>query len=132
MKMISADAFEKCESLKVILVDDSCEASISSIKIPGSAKITFSQKVMLWGEPLSVLKREAEITFPRGTETIGNYWFLNSQVEIVTIPSDIRKIGTEAFFNCKKLGKVVFRKMLMKRLFASDGINSSGHQSSGE
>ena len=67
------------------------------------------------GRTLSELRKLKKVVAPDETEYIGNYWFWGSDVESVTLPSDIRKIGVEAFCNCKKLEKLTFKKVKAKK-----------------
>ena len=110
LKTIAINAFEECTNLKVICVEDDCECSFSDIELPCSARVLLPQETMSRLGFSLEQRGLKEITFSEGTEKIGCRWFWNSEIESVTIPSDIRKIGTEAFYNCKKLTKLVFRE----------------------
>ena len=111
VKTISIDAFDKCKSLRVIRVEDGCDVSLSSTGVLNFAEVVFPQKTEVWGIPLQKLRTPKEVIFPGGTERIGSHWFWGSNIEGVTLPSDIRTIGTEAFYNCRKLRKLEFKKM---------------------
>ena len=113
--MLHISAFEKCESLQVIHVEDDCEISLSSIKMSTSPKIVLPQEIVVLARSTLKLWNLKDTVIPGGIEKIGSYWFWDSTLESVTISSDIRKIGVEAFCNCKKLKKVVFKKMKTKK-----------------
>lgn len=70
-----------------------------------------------------------KVVVPGGAETIGNYWFWGSDIENVTIPNDIKRIGVEAFCNCAKLKNVVFKKMMTKKNSTANNADISTHQS---
>ena len=46
------------------------------------------------------------IIIPEGTEKIENYWFWRSEIESVTIPTSVREIGPDVFYNCRQLKRV--------------------------
>ena len=48
------------------------------------------------------------VVIPGGVQTIGNYWFSNSDIENVTISASVMEIGIEAFCGCHKLKRVIF------------------------
>ena len=73
------------------------------------------------------LRRQKDVVVPGGLEKIGNYWFWGSEIESVTVPGSVREIGTEAFCNCKNLGRVVFAEdsvleRVEARCFSGSGI----------
>lgn len=67
------------------------------------------------------------VIVPEGIKKIGSYWFWDSGIESVTIPSDIEEIGAEAFFNCKQLEKLVFKKV--KGNSITNAVDCSADQS---
>ena len=50
------------------------------------------------------------VVIPDGTEYIGERWFMNCQVESLTISASVTAIENEAFYNCKHLNCVIFAK----------------------
>ena len=108
LRTISASAFEKCQNLSTVLMDDGCTVSLSCTGIPASANVGFLQEMTICGSSLSELRQLKQVTIPDGTERIGNYWFWGSEVENVEISASVREIGIEAFCNCKSMRKVVF------------------------
>ena len=129
MKTISIDTFDKCQSLRVIRVEDGCDVSLSSTGVPTSTEVVFPQKTEIWGIPLQKLRTPKEVIFPGGTERIGSHWFWGSNIEGVTLPNNIRTIETEAFCNCKKLKNVTFKKMRTKKNYAASKAGALTHQS---
>ena len=123
LRAINAYAFENCEHLKAISVEDCCECSFSSTRIFGSSNVISLRQTQASGRPLVELRQLKEIVVPDGTHVIGSYWFWGSSIESVTIPGDFRKIGVEAFCNCKRLKKLTFRKSAAKRNLAANSPN---------
>ena len=117
LKVIGTDAFKRCTNLFAIRVDDACECCLSNTEIPSSAGIFLLREVFVSDRHLFALRGLNEVTIPEGIGTIGSYWFWGSSVESVTISSDIRRIGIEAFCNCKALRNLVFRNAKAKRNF---------------
>lgn len=101
VKTIGADAFEKCKDLKAICVDGNSELSLSYIGITNPVGVVRSRETMAWEKPLLELRELKEVVIPEGSHAIGNYWFWGSSVESVTIPSNVKRIGVEAFYDCK-------------------------------
>lgn len=124
LRIISTNAFEKCEALKIIHVDNDCECCFSYTGIPTSVKIILPQETVAWTP--SILKQQnlKDIVIHGEIEIIGNYWFWGSNIESVEIPSDIIRIGVEAFYNCKRLKNVVFKKMKTARSSDVNGATS--------
>lgn len=111
LRVLGNYTFWGCKDLKVICVEDGCEASFFGTGIPSSAKISLPRKAVTLGKPLGELRELKEIIIPDEAKEIGSYWFWGSGVESVKIPCDIRKIGVEAFCNCKELKNIVFKKI---------------------
>ena len=44
---------------------------------------------------------------PDGVQEIGAFGFVNSELESITLPNSLRKIGEDAFYKCSKLKRVV-------------------------
>lgn len=57
--------------------------------------------VLLWE-----LRRQKDVVIPEGVQEIGERWFWYSEVESMIIPRSVKKIGSEAFYNCDNLKKV--------------------------
>ena len=47
------------------------------------------------------------LTVPDGVREIGSYGFTGSELESITLPSSLQKIGECAFYKCSKLKRVV-------------------------
>ena len=106
MKEIYWYAFNGCENLETIYVEDGCSAHRPYTTILTSTKVgpplgTFVGGVNVWD-----LRELREIVIPDGVERIGNHWFYGTDVESVMVPASVREIGTQAFYNCKSLKRV--------------------------
>ena len=55
---------------------------------------------LVGGILLCELRQLKNIVIPDGVEIIEERWFLNSQIETVTIPASVKKIEKEAFRGC--------------------------------
>lgn len=47
---------------------------------------------------------------PDGVERIGTCWFWDCDLESAEIPASVTEIDAHAFYNCKRLIKITFRK----------------------
>ena len=70
-----------------------------------SKKLTMVGNKLLWN-----LRKARNVTIPDGVREIEERWFMNSEIESVTIPASVTTIGNEAFRDCKRLLKVMFEK----------------------
>lgn len=61
VRTISASAFERCESLEDIQVENDCEVSISCTGIPVSARVILSLKNVVSDRPLLDVRKLREI-----------------------------------------------------------------------
>lgn len=59
---------------------------------------------MVGDHPLQELRRQKDVIIPEGVEVIGERWFMNSQIESITISASVRKLKKEAFRKCELLG----------------------------
>lgn len=66
------------------------------------------------------------VVIPDGTEKIGNYWFYGSMIESVEIPAYVKEIGTETFYNCKNLKRVIFTEGSLLEIIGAGCFRSSG------
>ena len=108
MKEIYDSAFGHCVNLKIIHLDDECEASLYEAAISDSTTIDFPRETTVGSMKLLDLRNCKQVVIPAGIEKIGNRWFCNSGIESVEIPASVREIGVDAFFRCKNLKSVVF------------------------
>ena len=93
-----------------IHANDSCNVSLSSIGISNLVGIILPRETVVSGKSLVELWKLRKVVIPDGVERIGNYWFWGSCIESVWIPASVQEIGIEAFYDCKKLKKLIFRK----------------------
>ena len=127
VKEIAPDAFRNCDGLKVIYVEDGCEASLYDVRIPNSVRIGPPPELMMGDVNVWDFRDCRQLVIPEGVERIGNHWFFGSDVESVTIPVSVREIGTDAFCNCKNLKLVTFAsgsqlEKIGTRSFSNTGI----------
>lgn len=54
------------------------------------------------------MREQKDVVIPEGTEKIGRRWFQGCGVESVTIPASVKKVGDDAFLNCRSLKRVIF------------------------
>ena len=108
LKEIGSRAFSDCESLRIIYVEEGCEASLQSAMVPGHTKVGPQPEAMLGNARIWDLRELRDVVIPGGVERIGNYLFWGSDVESVTVPASVREIGELTFCKCKKLKKVTF------------------------
>ena len=48
------------------------------------------------------------LRLPNGLETVGDSWFVNTNIERLIVSSSVKTLGKFAFYNCKQLREVVF------------------------
>ena len=108
LKKIGESAFENCESLKIIHLDDECEASLYEAEIPDSTIIDLLRDTAVFDMKLLDLKNCKHVVIPDSVEKIGSHWFCGSEIENVEIPASVKEIGADAFFRCRHLKSVVF------------------------
>ena len=48
------------------------------------------------------------LRLPDGLEEVGDWWFENSDIEKLVIPSCVRRLGASTFSDCEKLCEIVF------------------------
>lgn len=135
LKVINADTFRDCKSLKSITLplslDEICSnsfkncVSLEKISLYNSILIYKNMKLgqnafencpnihdkngffIMDAYLFSYNGKETNIEVPYGVIKICEYAFVgNKTVENVTIPSSVSKIGTSAFANCKKLREI--------------------------
>lgn len=110
LREIGNDAFADCRSLQTVRVEDGCEARLCCTGMPASVCVVPSLEVTLGDKSLLELRKLKSVVIPDGVERIGRFWFWGSEVESVEIPASVKEIGIEAFCNCKRLKKLVFKK----------------------
>ena len=61
---------------------------------------------MVGDKLLSDLRKAKNVVIPAGVLEIRDFWFMNSNIESVTIPKSVRKIGFDAFYQCDHLERI--------------------------
>ena len=130
--LFNGDLFFNCTSLESIdstLVEEvspNCMryTGLKSLHLPNVVHIstyTFanckSLKTVTFGPKLKTILKSAfsdsavtEINLPDSVETVGNSAFFNTDLQIVTISSNIKEIGPTAFGKCLQLRQVIFAR----------------------
>lgn len=72
LKKIHRDAFEKCEHLSAIYVEEGCKVSLCGVEIPNSAKAGPLPETTVGGARVWDLRNCKHVVIPEGTEKIGN------------------------------------------------------------
>lgn len=49
-----------------------------------------------------------EVVFPDGISKIGERWFSETNIEVMTVPASVEEIDDDAFSNCRSLKRVEF------------------------
>lgn len=100
LKIIDENAFENCDSIENLYITDLKSWCGMDIRNYG-AKINYSGSMYVNGEPL------VKLVVPDGVEKIGSFTFYNNDdITEVTIPSDVKAIGREAFSGCYSIERV--------------------------
>ena len=105
------DPFMGCDSLEIIeIYSTSGSASPRYKSIDG---VLFENKSdgssALIRMPMA---RRGEYTVPQGTSEIGTAAFDSSVLTSITVPSEVTKIGNDAFINCEELNSFTFAPTL--------------------
>ena len=108
VKEVASDAFRNCDALKMICVEDGCDASLINVDLPDSVLVGPPPETMVGNARVWDLRDCKEVVVPEGVEKIGNQWFWGSKIETVEIPASVREIGADAFGNCSNLKCVTF------------------------
>lgn len=109
LEEIGTTAFDRCPEIKVIWIENSSLAD--RLKRSYSIMGVFSKKLTMVGNKLLWdLRKARNVVIPDGVREVEERWFMNSEIESVTIPASVTTIGNEAFRDCKRLLKVVFEK----------------------
>ena len=128
LRKIDINAFDECDNLKTIYVEDSCKASLVDAGMSDSVNVIPLSAPMIGGIAIQDLRQMKDVVIPKGTEKIESYLFWGSRVESVAVPASVIEIGVEAFCNCAKLRKLVFKKTPDKKAKALFAPQSNGSQ----
>ena len=106
LEKIEEAVFEDCRNLSVIWIDDD-----SLLNTDGTLKdhiVLLCRDTIVGDVSLWELRQQNDVMIPDGIELIEERWFMNSQIETVTIPASVKKIEKEAFRGCQQLREVKF------------------------
>ena len=81
LKEVNCYAFAGCGNLRLISVEDGCEAGLLISRVPNSTKVCLSPETMVGGVKLQDLENCKEVVIPDGVERVGNHWFWGCGVE---------------------------------------------------
>lgn len=109
VKEVGSGAFESCENLQKICVEDGCEVSLFRAEVSESVTVGPPPETMAGNAKVWDLRKQKNVVIPDGVERIGNQWFRGCEVESVTVPASVREIGADAFSECESLREVVFQ-----------------------
>lgn len=102
-------------------MEDGCTADIRSSVTDSVAIILASQKVKGYNFFLN-LRKQKDVVIPEGVWMFGGQWFKNSKIESITIPTSVKEILSKAFYNCKNLKEVVFKKGSKMKTIGKDAF----------
>ena len=102
LKNISNSVFNDCYSCKYLQIIWTAENFSINIRPIVKDSVPILSKSMRIGDKLLLdLRGTKDVSIPEGVESIGQYWFYNSDVESVVIPISVKIIKNEAFFKCQ-------------------------------
>ena len=55
---------------------------------------------MVGDKLLSDLRKAKNVVVPAGVREIGDFWFMNNEIESATILARLKKLGPFAFYGC--------------------------------
>ena len=121
-------SLSESKKLRTVWADNPREIEIRSW-VGSDALILPATPVMLGDMHLSTLRAQRDVVIPDGTKKIGSYWFAGSDIESVTIPASVVKLGVEAFNECRKLRRVDIAPgsrldVIKDRCFRRSGLES--------
>ena len=114
LEKIGDNTFAGCYSLEVVWVEDGCTLDISE-RISINNHLTYyvavlPAKAMAGDVLLRDLRQLREVVIPEGVDKVGDHWFSHSNVENVTVPKSVKVIEKYAFYECKKLKRIIIPK----------------------
>lgn len=110
LELVGSLTFSDCDNLRVIHVEDNCNVGLTEVEIPASARVGPPPETMVGHVHVWNLRCVRHVMIPEGAARIGSCWFWDCAIESFEVPANTVEIGTYAFYNCKKLRKVVFEK----------------------
>ena len=75
--MIGFDAFQGCNSLRTVYVEDGCDVNVRGC-VPYESNVLAVREKMIGDEILFALRYLKEVRFAEGIEILGSYWFCES------------------------------------------------------
>ena len=101
-----ADAFAGCENLKDVYIEDILLWATSEFVNEASSPMRYAENLYLNGEPIT---GDVHIGIGGSEQQIIPYAFKNcSGITSVSLPSNLTKIGTNAFEGCTALERIIF------------------------
>ena len=89
-------------------MEDGCEADLLFAEVSDSTQVGPLPETMVGGLRVWDLRNCKHVVIPEGTEGIRRNWFWGSNVESVEILASVKCIGTNAFYKCENLKRIVF------------------------
>lgn len=98
--LIGSGAFSGCNRLDDVYIEDM--SAWCRIRF-GDNPLYFAKNIYVGGE------QTLDIVVPDGTECVEAYAFASSIIRSITLPADIKSIGSRAFVGCNDLSDITFR-----------------------
>ncbi len=124
LEYIGASAFSGCSALTDIVIPDSVKeiggsafkdcTALKSINIPKSLSVI--PLLFIQNCPIE------QIVLPEGLTEIYDYAFAKSSLKSISIPASVKRIGSNAFYDCAELSEIHFSETLPEEI----GINAFG------
>ena len=109
VKTMGRDAFEHCEHLAVVYVEDDCQVRIRE-HVGDKVAVVPSKDAMIGDTELWQYREQKKPKLPEDVDAIKEHWFAQSDVESVTVPASVRELQDYAFFRCERLQKIALAK----------------------
>ena len=108
LEKVGCGLFDDCPGIRAIWVRD-CSA-VGPIRESNGSVAVLPLEALVGDRPLWDLRRQRDVVVPEGVREIGAQWFRDTDVESVTVPGSVEKIGEDAFRDCRRLGRVQFQE----------------------
>ena len=124
LKEIGKKAFENCDSLKTVWVEDDFALDLANV-VRSSVKI-LSRLARVGDQLLLDIRKIKQVIMPDGAGEVGDHWFWGSQIGSITVPASVKKFGTGAFDGCWNLKSVIFAPESRLEKIGSECFHQAG------
>lgn len=113
---VGESAFSWCINLKELRVPDKLSDMGRSAFFPCHYVTHSENEFVTLGDDVLVayLGESTNIKIPEGVKTVSNVFFINEELESISIPSTVETISDYAFYGCKRLKSVELHKGIKK------------------